>query len=427
MDKLNISDIRNCYGCGVCAKACPVNIIDLHLNREGFYEPFITDNDKCIHCGLCRDVCAYIKTKPAQKNAPLASYAAKSKDKIILQKCSSGGAGFEIAKYLLGKGYKTVGVRYNVEKNRAEHFVASTLEELTQTIGSKYIQSYPVEGWKGIDRKGKYLITGSPCQIDSFRYYMKKMRLPEDHFILLDFFCHGVPSMLVWNKYCEEAEKTVGNITYASWRNKKAYGWHDSWIIDIDGDKHSMKANGHKNNSKSIAERGAFIQSRYSQGDKFFRLFLGDQCLGKQCYEHCKYKYDQSSADIRICDLWGKTYQENEEGVSGAVAFSQKGANILKEIDCHLTEHPFDVVAEGQMRTCPPMLPLRRKLIDCLYEDTATIDDACRLQDHYWRRQRDLNIVRHPVRTTVRLIKKIIKHTFPGPYNVFRYNRTMAK
>ena len=239
MNKPNISDIHNCYGCGVCTKACPVHIIDLHLNKEGFYEPFIAEEDKCIHCGLCRDVCAYIKDEPAQNNAPVVS-----------------GVGFEIGKYLLGKGYKVVGVRYNAEKGRAEHFIASSLEELVQTTGSKYIQSYPVDGWKGIDRKGKYLVTGTPCQIDSFRYYMKKMRLPEKNFILLDFFCHGVPSMLAWHKYCKDVEKRLGGkITYASWRNKWDYGWHDSWAIGIDGGQQCKKVDWHESYNLLIREK----------------------------------------------------------------------------------------------------------------------------------------------------------------------------
>ena len=37
----NISDIKNCYGCGVCAAACPRNIIQIRLNKKGFYEPYI--------------------------------------------------------------------------------------------------------------------------------------------------------------------------------------------------------------------------------------------------------------------------------------------------------------------------------------------------------------------------------------------------
>ena len=140
-------------------------------------------------------------------------------------------------------------------KGRAEHFIASTLEELVQTTGSKYIQSYPVDGWKGVDRKGKYLVTGTPCQIDSFRNYMKRMKLPEENFILMDFFCHGVPSMLAWKKYCKEVEKTTGKITYASWRNKLNYGWHDSWIIGIDGENEGEKVNWHESYNLLIREK----------------------------------------------------------------------------------------------------------------------------------------------------------------------------
>ena len=126
MNKPNISDIRNCYGCGVCSKPCPVHIIDLHLNDEGFYEPYLTDADKCIHCGLCRDVCAFIKDALAVKNNVVSSYAGWSKDSQVRKKCSSGGVGMETARYLLSQGFKTIGVRYNSETQRAEHFELSS-------------------------------------------------------------------------------------------------------------------------------------------------------------------------------------------------------------------------------------------------------------------------------------------------------------
>ena len=113
-----------------------------------------------------------------------------------------------------------------------------------QSIGSKYIQSYTEEAFKRIKRKEqKYLITGTPCQIDSFRRYIQRFHC-EDNFVLLDFFCHGVPSMLLWKKYTEWAEKKVGKITYASWRNKWT-GWHDSWAMGIDGKEHGVKIDWH--------------------------------------------------------------------------------------------------------------------------------------------------------------------------------------
>ena len=306
---MNVGKVNNCYGCGVCATACGRKIIEIGLNEDGFYEPHITDPNKCTNCGICTEVCAYLHDDLSLQNQEIQPYAAWSKDHLVRRKCSSGGAGFEIGKYLLGQGYKVCGVRYNADKNRAEHYIATNEEELIPSAGSKYIQSYTVDGFKSINRKEKYLVTGSPCQIDSFRRYIRKFRC-EDNFVLLDFFCHGVPSMLVWKKYTEWAEKQVGKITYASWRNKWT-GWHDSWAMGIDGEKHGEKINWHDSYDMLIREKKSYIESRLSQGDMFYQLFLGDCCLGKQCYEHCKYKYDHSSADIRIGDLWGKTYNDD--------------------------------------------------------------------------------------------------------------------
>lgn len=233
---MNISNIHNCYGCGVCAMTCAKKIIDIRLNEEGFYEPYITDDSKCTDCGLCREVCSYCHDELASQPEFVDGYGSWSNEPAVRRKSSSGGTGYEVGRYLIAKGVSVVGVRYNVEKNIAEHYIANTKEELIQSMGSKYIPSYTLDAFKQINRKKKYLVTGTPCQIDSFRRYIKKIRC-EDNFILLDFFCHGVPSMLMWNKYSEWAETKVGKLTYVAWRNKFT-GWHDSWAMAIDGAKH---------------------------------------------------------------------------------------------------------------------------------------------------------------------------------------------
>lgn len=382
----NISAVKNCYGCGVCATICGRKIIEIKQNADGFYEPHITDETKCSTCGLCLEVCAYLHDELSLKDCTINSYAAWSKDHLIRRKSSSGGAGFEIGKYLIERGYKVCGVRYDAEKNRAEHYIASTVEELIQSVGSKYIQSYTVDGFKAIKRKEKYLVTGTPCQIDSFRRYIKKFHC-EDNFVLLDFFCHGVPSMLLWKKYTDWAEKKVGKITYASWRNKWT-GWHDSWAMGIDGKEHGVKIDWHDSYDMLIREKKSYIESRRSQGDMFYSLFLGDCCLGKQCFEKCKYKYDRSSADIRIGDLWGNTYKDNEDGVSCAIAFTEKGDEVLKHINCELVSHPFSLVAEGQMKDAPKYQRYFEHIMDLLKNDKKTIADACHYKIKFLTRQR---------------------------------------
>lgn len=347
----NISEIRDCYGCGVCSATCPKKIISISLNQDGFYEPYIDDVDKCTNCGLCLDVCAFNHSDLSLSERKIKSWAAWSNDEDVRRKCSSGGIGFELGKQLIELGYHAVGCRYDITEQRAEHYIATTVEEFIQSIGSKYIQSYTADAFRQIQRRGqKYLITGTPCQIDSFRRMIRKFRC-EDNFLLMDFFCHCVPSMWAWKAYIKMLEPKIGKVTYASWRNKFEYGWHDSWLMGIDGENTSKPVDWHDSYNLLIRGKKSFIQSRMSQGDMFYKLFLGDICLGPQCEKNCKYKYDQSSADIRIGDLWGETYKNDQKGVSALAAFTDRGRDIIENLqNVTLIEHPFDVVAEGQMK-----------------------------------------------------------------------------
>lgn len=253
----NIGEIKNCYGCGVCATVCGKKIIDIHLNKDGFYEPYIMNENACTNCGLCIDVCSYAHNDLASQNLSTRSYAAWSNDHSVRRKCSSGGVGFEVGRSLLLQGYKVCGVRYDAERARAEHYIAATIEELIPSIGSKYIQSFTVDGFKAVNRKEKYLVTGTPCQIDSFRRYIRKFKV-EDNFVLMDFFCHGVPSMLLWKKYIKEVQKQTGDITYVSWRNKIT-GWHDSWAMAIDGEEKGESVNWHESYNLLIREKKVSI------------------------------------------------------------------------------------------------------------------------------------------------------------------------
>ena len=403
---MNIANIKDCYGCGVCATVCSRNIIEIALNADGFYEPRITDEGKCTDCGLCTDVCSYSHEGLLLKDACVKSYAAWSNDGKVRRKCSSGGVGFEVGRTLINDGYKVCGVRYNPDTNRAEHYIATTVEELIPSIGSKYIQSYTVDGFKAISRKEKYLVTGTPCQIDSFRRYIQKFRC-ENNFVLMDFFCHGVPSMWLWKKYVVEVEKTTGKITYASWRNKFT-GWHDSWAMSIDGENTGEKVNWHDSYNLLIREKKGFYNSRLSQGDPFYRLFLSDSCLGKACYDKCKFKYDHSSADIRIGDLWGTTYKDNEDGVSAAIAFTEKGDELLHQCNCTLVEHPFEVVAEGQMKICPQRNSLYNQITKVLKEKDVTLLYIIKWLNRIRLINRWKMRMYHPLHSLHNLILKII-------------------
>ena len=201
--------------------------------------------------------------------------------------------------------------------------------------------------------------------------------------------------MWLWQKYVNEVEKTTGKVTYASWRNKFT-GWHDSWAMSMDGEKTGEKVDWHDSYNMLIREKKGFYNSRLSQGDPFYRLFLSDSCLGKACYDKCKFKYDHSSADIRIGDMWGKTYQNNEDGVSAAIAFTSKGDEVLHQCNCTLVEHPFEVVAEGQMKKCPSRNKENALVMNLISHNNIKILDIIKTLNIYRKKRKYKNYLKHP-------------------------------
>lgn len=329
----NISKFDHCFGCGVCAIACPRKAISMHINEDGFYSP-IVDERNCIECSICFEVCALNHDTVCQQEYGPISTAAWSRNAETRFNCTSGGAAFEIARLLLAEGYKVCGVRYDIPLQKAEHIIASNEEDLKATIGSKYIQSYTFHAFSQFKDGEKYFVVGTPCQIDSLRRYIRKRKW-ENNFILMDFFCHSVPSVLMWKKYLKFTG--IKNPEIVQFRNK-SNGWPDSTTICIIGD-------------------GRKWFSALSQDDLFYKFFLGDRCPNICCVKDCKYKQRNSAADLRIGDLWGYKYLNNQEGVNALVAFTPIGEKIINQLNsyCILEPCDFNTVAELQMKVnCKP-------------------------------------------------------------------------
>lgn len=365
MEKKNITSLNHCYGCGVCTAVCPVNIISLRENSEGFYQPIIDEQDKCINCGLCLKVCGFSNALEIQNSDAIKGYAGWSNAPLVRERCSSGGISFEIGRKLISDGYEAIGCRYNVSTQRAEHFIATTVEEFTPSIGSKYIPSNTEEALRSIDRNRKYLVTGTPCQIHSLRRLIRHFKI-EENFVLLDFFCHGTPSLLLWDKYLQMVEKTTGPVQFVSWRNKRDGGWHDSWAMQADPTPTgSQSIDRHVSYNIHTKEEKHFYSSRLSKGDLFYRFFLGNVCLNTCCYKSCQYKMSHSAADIRIGDLWGRKYATDTKGVSAILALTKRGEEVLHTLEQSITLIPesLTIAMEGQMPVAPSEPMVRSRIL----------------------------------------------------------------
>ena len=312
---INIS----CYGCGVCATACPRNALSLKKSTEGFWVP-IVDENLCIECGICEKVCSFLYEEVLSPSDSLQKFEYRSvwnKDAKIRNVSTSGGAGYAIASSLSLLGYRLVGVKYDPERNIACHFVADDIRDFYASVNSKYLPSYTIDGFSDLMNGDKYAVFGTPCQIDSLRRWAR-LKKKESNFVFIDLFCHGVPSYLHWNAYLKYHLADDEHLIKPIFRDKKN-GWH-RFTISLETDKK--------------------IKSRKLQSNDLFQnLFFGNYTLNLPCYT-CKFRKYMSAADIRMGDLWGSKYLKNEDGVTGILILTPTGKKILDSItpNCGVVE-----------------------------------------------------------------------------------------
>lgn len=308
---------NKCSGCSACSVICPTDSIEMKLNRDGFIRPYINQK-KCINCKLCEKICIFNQEDRGKFLDDANLYSAWTKNFTIRETTTSGGIGYEISKWALSKGYSVCGVEFSYKKMRAQHSICKNTEEIEKLKGSKYLQSdcqYAIKQLIKIlmdDSKKKAVFFGTPCQVAGLHNILIKKKL-RARVILIDIFCHGVPTFNLWKNYLiwlenkKKIKKT--EIKKLIFRDKK-YSWHTYYMhITCDNDKE-------------------YICSR--KKDPFLKLFSMGTLNQKECFT-CMYR-NNSFADIRLGDFWGKRYQESEKGYSMVLTLSEIGEKIISSL-----------------------------------------------------------------------------------------------
>lgn len=330
-----IDDLQMCTGCGGCVAVCPSKCLQLQLNKDGFYRPVLSNHQSCINCNLCEKICP--QNIFVDEKEPKACYACISKDNDVLKTTSSGGLCYELAKNAIEKGKRVCACVYDYSTHVAKHVVIDKVEDLEGTKGSKYIQSDTCPAFSNLFTGDKWVVIGSPCQIAAIDHIARMMKC-RNNFILVDFFCHGTPSMNLWMKYLKEHD--MQSISHIGFRSKR-YGWH-TFSLDIH----------HKQ----------FVESDYKKNN-FYKLFFNHTCLNEACYV-CHFKALHSCADIRVGDFWGEKYQDNKTGVSSCLVFTENGQNIISELSSKcIFEAASDNEALEKQMMCSPEKPFVRNRV----------------------------------------------------------------
>lgn len=323
--------IRPCSGCGMCASLCPTKAIEIMENKDGFYRPVVYE-EKCSSCSMCMNVCyRFDEEFKIKENEDHRCFSAINLSEEELSTSSSGGVSIELMRQCIAQGYHVVGVAYDAKQERAVTRIATKCDELEQFKGSKYFQSVTVNAFESVIRdksEQKYAIFGTPCQIYAFAK-IAEIQKNRERYILVDIFCHGCPSLKLWDRYLSDVKSrlSVKMIEHISFRSKK-HGWHE-YCFEF--------------NCKGIN----YVSSKYQ--DPFYELFFGADIMNDACY-NCVARSTVEKCDLRIGDFWGSKYDSDSRGVSAVIVVTIAGSRIFENIanKFEIAEADFSEIISNQ-------------------------------------------------------------------------------
>ena len=320
-----------CTGCQACENRCPFGAISMKEDEEGFFYPDI-NKDLCTECGLCEKTCPVINDPVFVKLNEPEVYACWSNDDEIRDKSSSGGVFSLIAREVLKNGGVVFGAVFD-ESFGVYHTYIEDYKQIDILRRSKYVQSYIGNSFKETEaflKSGrKVFYVGTPCQIAGLVGYLKKTY---ENLITCGFVCYGVPSPKVWKAYLQyrRGSKKISRISF---RDKMNNGWRQyNMLMDFeDGTRYIKKAN-----------------------DDAYFIGFGRNLFSRLSCFNCKFRFDNTKADITLADFWGIEKLEGievkeDKGVSMVLINTIKGEEWINRISQYMfiQKRTFDEAAKS--------------------------------------------------------------------------------
>lgn len=323
---------KECCGCSACEQVCPQSCIVMKKDEEGFLYPIIEDNSRCLHCGLCTRVCPVNSPsllRSQSDNTSIHCFYGWAKDISVRKNSTSGAAFYSIAHYCLENGYSRVYGACLESDFSVSHKYASSVDQLSVLIGSKYVQSNTQKVFTEILDELKagnnVVFSGTPCQVDGVLHFVpEKYR---ENLLTISLVCHGTACPEVFKTYIEQIEKG---------KKIKGFKFRDKQIINgVLNQKCTTVC--YEDGSSFTYLRDPYVVA-FGQG-----LFSRESCI------NCKYTTPNRLFDITIGDFWGilnyfpELEGEVERGISLIICHSDKGRELLHKMETmHLEEVPVE-------------------------------------------------------------------------------------
>lgn len=336
---------RECCGCTACEQICPKKCVRMEKNEEGFLYP-IVDRDKCVKCGLCKKICP-IENYQSMEQQDVCYYGWHKNEEI--RSLSTSGAAFVGISQLCKKyGYKHFfGATYD-ENLQVHHIDVPEFNNPDMLRCSKYVQSNMLDVYSKVKKyllKGeKTLFSGTPCQVDGLKRYLKKC--DTENLMLIALVCHGVSSPEAFATYLQEVEKDNGSqVVKVKFRDKR----EEKGILSHRFTTISLK------NGKELAST-----------DNIYTMAFGIGVMDRESCYYCPYSSPSGAGDITIGDFWGieksmpQLNSEISKGISLIIPHTEKAVKLIGDLSEYmmLERVPLRIAVNDRQRQL--QMPIER-------------------------------------------------------------------
>lgn len=287
-----------------------------------------------------------------ENNIETKAFAAWSSDEQIRLSSSSGGIFSEFAKKVIDAGGMIAGCVWGDDWT-PEHILTNSWADVERMRGSKYVPSKAGDIYQKVidflrDGGKKILFSGTPCQVAAMDAMLVKEQ--REKVILVDFICHGVPSIRVFHLYLDELFNGEKVISY-SFRNK-ALGWQT--ILAYSANEECYHLPGY--------------HDPFFLGFAAYNLYLMEACYS------CPFAKMPRVGDVTFGDFWGcPEDMYDKRGVSIVLANTLRGLETLESANDKgsivLKQVSFQQVIASNYRAFKGDYPIpskRKKLMNAL-------------------------------------------------------------
>lgn len=233
-----------CSECGTCAGICPTQAIEMRETSWGALVPHL-DEEKCVSCSLCNDVCPQIQVLPAIRDVVLdssygdirAAYLGTPSDERVAQLGHTSGFGRSLLAWLLRSG-RIQGVLcvFDDDMNplRPKARLVDDPNEILKASRSKYCPvplNAALQGVEGF--AGKIAVVGLSCHLQGLVLAARrKPEIAKRIGLKVGLICDRILSFRGTDYLLKRAHVSPQAVRRFDYKHKESFGWPGDVRID---------------------------------------------------------------------------------------------------------------------------------------------------------------------------------------------------